>query len=104
MPKEERSEDTGKKPRRVKGEGSVYQRKDGRWAASIPLGNGKKKTPYFETRKEAEQAKRRALNELEHRRLVTGPDQTFNDYLEHWLDIQQVALKEGTYSFFPLLG
>jgi integrase len=100
MTKEESSEGTERKPRRVRGEGSVFQRQDGRWVASIPLGNGKKKILYFETRKEAEQAKRRALNELEQRRLVTGPDQTFNDYLEYWLNIQQIALKEGTYSMY----
>jgi integrase len=101
MTKEESSKDAGKKPRRVKGEGSVYQRKsDGRWVASVPLGNGKKKIQYFDTRKEAEQAKRKALNELEHQTLVATRDQTLKDYLEYWLGIQQTVLKVGSYSTY----
>src|SRR5437588_4214882 len=99
MSKEKHAEETEKKPRRVRGEGSVYQRKsDGRWVASIPLGNGKKKTLYFETRKEAEHAKRNALNELEKGQLATSPNQTLKAYLEYWLGIQQTVLKAGTYS------
>ena len=99
MSSEKKAEDTEKKPRRVRGEGSVYQRKsDGRWVASIPLGNGKKKTLYFETRKEAEHAKRNALNELEKGQLATSPNQTLKAYLEYWLGIQQTVLKAGTYS------
>ena len=82
MSNEKKADDIEKKPRRVRGEGSVYQRQsDGRWVASVPLGNGKKKTLYFETRKEAEQAKRKALNELEQGNLATSPNQTLKDYL-----------------------
>lgn len=29
--------------RRANGEGSVYQRKDGKWVASVTLANGKRK-------------------------------------------------------------
>jgi hypothetical protein len=49
-----------KRPRRGRGEGSVYQRKDGRWSASLYLENGKRKTVYGKTRKEAYEAPQRA--------------------------------------------
>jgi hypothetical protein len=39
--------------KRLKGEGSVYRRKDGRWAASITLENGQRKTAYCKSKQEA---------------------------------------------------
>ena len=45
--------------RRGHGEGSIYQRKDGRWAASMTLEGLKRKTFYGKTSKEVkEQLKR----------------------------------------------
>ena len=38
--------------RRLRGEGSVYHGKDGRWSARFYLENGKRKTVYGKTRKE----------------------------------------------------
>lgn len=39
--------------RRARGEGSVFQRKDGYWVAQIELGDGKRKQYYLKTQKEA---------------------------------------------------
>jgi hypothetical protein len=44
--------------RRGQGEGSIYQRKDGRWAAAITLENRKRKTFYGDTRKVSIAAKK----------------------------------------------
>lgn len=49
--------------RRGHGEGSIYQRKDGRWAATITLEGQKRKTFYGKTRKEVQEKLRVALNE-----------------------------------------
>src|SRR5947209_5887662 len=38
--------------RRGHGEGTIYQRKDGRWTAALTLDNHKRKTFYGKTRKE----------------------------------------------------
>ncbi|MGZ3626540.1 MAG: tyrosine-type recombinase/integrase [Ktedonobacteraceae bacterium] len=72
--------------RRGRGEGSVYQRKDGRWSASFYLENRKRKTVYGKTRKEAYEKLQQAL--LQHRQglLATGPKQTVKQYLEYWLE------------------
>jgi len=42
--------------RRIKGEGSVYQTKDGKWVASVDLGwvNGKRKRRTFQGATQAE--------------------------------------------------
>jgi integrase len=68
------------------GEGSTFQRKDGRWVAQVRLENGKKKQTYHKTEKEAKVALRKMLHELEQGTLATGPQQTLKVYLEQWVE------------------
>jgi integrase len=68
------------------GEGSIYQRQDGRWAASITLENRKRKTFYGKTRKEVQEKLKVALHEQQQGTLATGPQQTIKAFLEHWLE------------------
>ncbi len=80
------------------GEGSIYQRSDGRWAASITLGGRKRKTFYGKTRREVQEKLRVALNEQKQGTLVTGPQQTLKQYLEHWLeDVHKPAIRVSSY-------
>jgi integrase len=61
------------------------QRKDGIWECSLRLGDGKRKSVYGKTRKEA-QTKLTALRRAqEEGRLVTGPTQKVGAYLDEWL-------------------
>ena len=99
MSKSEKTQNE-KPVRRVRGEGSVFQRPDGRWVASIPLPNRKRKVEYYDDRKQAERARRRMLRELEDGHLITGRDQLLDAYLDHWLGIQKEVLKKGTYSMY----
>ena len=93
--------DGGKKPRKTRGEGSVFQREsDDRWVASVPIGGGKKKQEYYDTKAQAERARRRMLHELEQGKLLTTGDQTLKDYLEYWLGIQRSSLKPTTYAVY----
>jgi integrase len=93
--------DEGKKPRKTRGEGSVFQREsDGRWVASVPIGNGKKKQEYYDTKAQAERARRKMLYELEQGKLLTTSDQLLKDYLEYWLGIQRGLLKPTTYAVY----
>jgi integrase len=73
-----------------RGEGSVYQRKDRRgkqWVASfIVEETGKRQYIYKETRREAAEALREALQAQKQGTLATGPKQTVGQYLEHWLE------------------
>ena len=84
--------------RRGHGEGSIYQRKDGRWAATITLEGQKRKTFYGKNRKEVQEKLRVALNEQKQGMLVTGPQQTVKQYLEHWFeDVHKPTLRVSSY-------
>jgi len=84
--------------RRARGEGSVFQRKDGYWVAQIELGDGKRKQYYLKTQKEAVEKLRKAQRELEQGTLVTGPQQTVKQYLEYWLEeVHRSTLRVSTY-------
>lgn len=75
-----------KRRRRGKGEGTIYQRKDGRWVAEITLEDGKRKQLYGKTQEEVIAKKRQAEYEQKQGRLATGPQQKLKDHLEHWLE------------------
>jgi integrase len=80
------------------GEGSIYQRKDGRWAASLTLEGSKRKTFYGKTRKEAYEKLKKAQHEHQHGLLSTGPKQTIKQYLEYWLEeVHKSTVKPATY-------
>ena len=69
------------------GEGSITQRKDGRWQCQISLGGGERKTLYGKTRKEVRDKLQIALNEQKQGVLSVGPDQTLAMYLPNWLEM-----------------
>jgi integrase len=100
--------------KRGHGEGSIYQRKDGRWVAVITLENRKRKMFYGKTRKEVQEKLRVALNEQKQGILATGPQQTVRQFLEQWLEeVHKQSLRPSTYKayrmyldkrIFPILG
>jgi integrase len=93
--------------RRKHDEGSVFQRKDGRWVAQVRLENGQKKQRYFkpDQEKEARVALRKMLNEKEQGTLPTGPQQTLKAYLEQWLEqrYKLSAIRTSTYNQYRCL-
>lgn len=85
------------------GEGSVFVRKDGRWVARITLPNGKKKTAYCKSEKEAERARRKMLNELEQGTLATGPQQLLKVYLEQWIEqAHKSSIRVSSYNMYRI--
>ncbi len=86
--------------RRGQGEGSVYQRKDGRFVGSFRLENGKRKYVYAETRTEAREMLRVAINAYKQGTLVAGSNQTLKQFLEQWLQAKRMELKDGTYRYY----
>ncbi|GHO65054.1 site-specific integrase [Ktedonobacter sp. SOSP1-52] len=84
--------------RRGHGEGSIYHRNDGRWAAAISLDNGKRKTLYGKTRKEVQEKLKKALHEQQEGRMITAPQQTIKHYLEYWLEeVHRQSIRIRTY-------
>lgn len=85
--------------RRGHGEGSVYQRQDGRYTGYIRLDAGKKKYFYGSTRKEVQDKVRAALNEKELGVLATGPNVLLRDYLPEWLEtVCKPSVRARTYA------
>lgn len=78
-------------PRRGKGEGSIFQRKDGRWAASVTVGYGpdgkqRKRWVYGHTRREVAEKLARLLPKAGYG-LIQAPQRLrLGQWLEQWAD------------------
>jgi len=81
--------------RRSVGEGSIYQRKDGRWAASLQVG-GLRRTVYGKTRGEVA----RKLGDIQRaasaNHLVRPTKVTVAEFLRDWLDTVGATLRPST--------
>jgi integrase len=84
--------------RRGHGEGSVIQRKDGRWQAYISLENHSRKYFYGKTQKEVIEKLQKAQREKHQGTLITTPDQRLEDYLTQWLEAYKPTVKLATYN------
>ncbi len=84
--------------RRGHGDGSIYLRGDGRWAASISLEKGKRKTFYGKSRKEVQEQLKKALHEQQQGMLITTPQQQVGQFLTRWLeDAHRQSIRLRTY-------
>src|ERR1700719_4134342 len=76
--------------KRGRNEGTIFQRKDGRWCAVIDLGweNGKRrrKSLYGTTRKEVAETLNKVLREKAQGLPVSVERQTADQFLEHSLE------------------
>ncbi len=87
--------------RRGHGEGSITQRKDGRYQAAITLENRKRKFFYGKTRKEVQDKLNTALYEKKRGTLATGPQMTLKTHLERWLEqVCRVTMRPTTYKMY----
>ncbi len=86
------------------GEGSIYHRNDGRWAASISLEDRKRKTFYGKTRKEVQEQLKVALREQQQGLLLAGPQQTVEQFLTQWLEDHKGVIRIRTYERYEELA
>ncbi len=85
------------------GEGTIYQRKDGRWEAAISLEGGHRKRIYGKTRREVQSKLSEALHAQQQGQLLAEPSQRVNDYLNHWLEDQvRMSVRPRTYESYAL--
>ncbi|GAC1674548.1 MAG: site-specific integrase [Ktedonobacteraceae bacterium] len=99
---------------RANGEGSVYQRKDGRWTAAISLENGQRKYLYRHTQAEAVKALQLVQQARMQGTLFSTRDETVETFLQNWFQYRlrpQVREKTAqryqeviTNHLFPTLG
>jgi integrase len=92
--------------RRGAGEGSIFRRKDGRWAAQITLGRSPEGNPvrhfeYGKTRREvAEKLAQRQADRLSGRDIRSGR-LTVGNYLRRWLeDIARPRIRSSTHASY----
>jgi integrase len=71
--------------KRGNGEGSIYKRQDGRWAAKYTLTNGKRKEVYGKTRKEVARKLAEAVSGREVNPSTEGAPK-LREYLNSWLN------------------
>jgi len=87
--------------RRARGEGSIYQQKDGRWVAAISLGNGKRKVIYRRTKAEAVMALQLANQAKLQGTLTSTRNETVEEFLSSWLQYWvQPKVRERTYKTY----
>jgi integrase len=82
--------------RRGRGEGSVYQRKDGRWRASFYLENGKRKTVYVKVRELLDLHILPELGYLQLQKLTIQHVQAFYSTLQKKLSASRVRFIHST--------
>lgn len=85
------------------GEGSIYQRKDGRWTASITTEGYRRKYLYGKTRREVQEKLKVALREQQQGVLVTSPQQTVAQFLQQWLKGHRSSVRIRTYERYEQL-
>ncbi len=83
--------------KRANGEGSIHQRKDGRWCASITLDRGKRKHFLGHSRSEVAKQLTGALDQRDKGAVVLGPRQNVRQFFMAWLDAAKPSLKPRTH-------
>jgi integrase len=82
--------------RRKHGEGTIYQRADGRWCAQLTLDDGKRKTLYGTTSADVQRKLTAAKRDRDLGISAMGERQTVAHYLASWLEVQTHRLDVGT--------
>src|SRR5580765_367154 len=101
-----KSTDKRRTARRGYGEGSIYQRDDGRWVAKISAGydgNGKRlrRVVYGWTKKEVQDELSKLQDQKRTGRLAKSTRQTVAEFLNHWIEnVGKLELSPTTYTRF----
>jgi integrase len=83
--------------RRGHGEGSIFKRKDGRWAAAISLPSGRRKYLYAKTRQEVARKLTQALRAVQDGIPLPPERQSLGSYLREWLESVGPSLRPRTW-------
>lgn len=72
--------------RRSSGDGSIYRRKDGRWAAAVSLGGRRRRTVYGATREEVRRQLSRLVKEVDNGTFADARGLRLGEFLDRWLE------------------
>lgn len=85
------------------GEGSIYRRQDGRWAAAITLPNGRRQAFYGRSRAEVAAKLSSAMEARDAGRSLPSGRETVANFLARWLEIVKPQLRERTWRRYEQL-
>lgn len=88
--------------RRSNGEGSITQRKDGRWQAIVSLPDGNRRSFYGQTRQGAMQKLRKALRAREDGLPLPSERLTVEAYFQDWLETLKPRVKPASWERYEL--
>jgi integrase len=83
--------------KRANGEGSIHQRKDGRWCASIGVGRGKRKHFLSRSRAEVSRKLTAAMKGRDDGLPAITERQTVGQFLTSWLEAVRPSIRERTW-------
>jgi integrase len=92
--------------RRGRGEGSIYQRGDGLWTATVSLGydgagRRKRRTIYGKSKQEVQEKLRRLQTSVDHGRIPEPGALTVGQFLARWLE--SIKATVATHTYLPYL-
>ncbi|HUY97272.1 MAG TPA: site-specific integrase [Verrucomicrobiae bacterium] len=90
--------------KRPNGEGSVYRRRDGRWAAALVLPDGSRKTLYGRTRQEVAGRLSAALGSVSIGLPLPSGRETLTGFWHAWLAGVRTNLRPRTWTRYEQLG
>lgn len=86
--------------KRANGEGTIRQRKDGRWEGLYTV-NYKRKSVYGKTQDEVRKKLNKVLNDIDNGMYVENTNITFGAWLDEWLEVYvKPAVKLSTYGSY----
>jgi integrase len=87
--------------RRSNGEGTIYQRPNGKWCAMLSVGGGERRAFYADTEKEVIEKRDKAKRALESGGLKGRAGYTLSEHLVYWLDDVKVShIRPATYRIY----
>jgi len=89
--------------KRANGEGSIYRRSDGRWAASLSLERGRRKHFFGKTRQEVATKLNAALKARQDGLPIPGERQTLEEFLKAWLEGIRLSVRTTTWERYESL-
>jgi integrase len=79
-------------------EGSIYQRKDGRWVGSVTLPDGRRKDVYGKTRDAVRAAMQTTQGDVQRGVVIPTGRETVEQFLERWLtDVAKQRVRASTF-------
>ncbi len=85
---------------RGNGEGSIYQRQDGKWVAAVSLPRGRRKVIYGRTRAEVAEKLPSVLKARQDGLPMLTERQTTAQYLADWLESARPSVRPGTWETY----